>query len=145
MKVEHCAVEKGHAKERGAAGRVAAPRDKRKADGNGRIYGCCERKIENVCERQREKPARVIISRIAIRMDELYRRGLRCASNARCPPEGRSYRGIDTRSYAIINVSFALGIDRDLLYWQFIPRSLFSSSLSLLHGNLLLTPALLCR
>lgn len=34
--------------------------------------------------------------------------------------------GIDTRSYAIINVSFASGIDRPL-YWQFIHRSPFSS------------------
>lgn len=88
-------------------------RDKRKADGHGR----------NVW--WQENPARVIISQIAIRMDELYRRGLRCASNVTLPARGLLVQpGIDTRSYAIINVSFASGIDRPL-YWQFIQRSPF--------------------
>lgn len=58
-------------------------------------------------------------------MDELYRRGLRCAQ--RMPARGPiAQPGIDTRSYAIINVSFASGIDRPL-YWQFIHRSPFST------------------
>ena len=43
----------------------------------------------------------------------------------RCQPRGLLVQsGIDTRSYAIINVSFASGIDRPL-YWQFIHRSPF--------------------
>lgn len=87
--------------------REAAARDKRKADGHGRNLWW------------QENPARVIISQIAIRMDELYRRGLRCIE---CPLPARGplvQPGIDTPSYAIINVSFASGIDRPF-HWQFI-------------------------
>lgn len=56
-------------------------RDKRKADGHGRNLWW------------QENRARVIIGRIAIRMDELYRRGLRCvASNAASPRADRATR-----------------------------------------------------
>lgn len=114
MKVE----DRGVVKEEGRRGREREKEregggDKRKADGHGRNLWW------------QESRARVIIGRIAIRMDELYRRGLRCAQ--RMPARGPiAQPGIDTRSYAIINVSFASGIDRPL-YWQFIHRSPFST------------------
>lgn len=72
VNIDSYCEDRGVVKEDGRKGRGGRERDKRKADGHGRNLWW------------QENRARVIIGRIAIRMDELYRRGLRCvASNAR--------------------------------------------------------------
>lgn len=111
--VEDRASGKGEWRRKGRGRERERERNKRKADGHGRNLWW------------QESRARVIIGRIAIRMDELYRRGVLHRMHAARARGPIAQPGIDTRSYAIINVSFASGIDRPL-YWQFIHRSPFS-------------------
>lgn len=111
--VEDRASGKGEWRRKGRGRERERERDKRKADGHGRNLWW------------QESRARVIIGRIAIRMDELYRRGVLHRMHAARARGPIAQPGIDTRSYAIINVSFASGIDRPL-YWQFIHCSPFS-------------------